>query len=584
MHKNLFSSKNTLVILIIVFFCCTFLLCFINVRSTFGPIHFDDELIYWKIATRLFKGDFDISKDNHYPPLYPLSLIPAFYFFGPNNTYKAAKVINAIFIASAIFPSFLILRKFLEEKISLGIAIISILNPISIVISRVVISENLYYPLFLWAVFFSFNSYQADNKKNPIFQNIILGVILGLMLLTRYISLTIVPAFILIWWITRIDFRMLDIKKILRNLPSFFYVLIPIIFIFSFWLIRGLSQNVPVKELLGLTLTDHPNPNQLSIKNLIMWVIFYVSFSILIMSPYLSLFILFITRFKKDQDDSEILLWLVSVLIIVLSILIPSIMHSWRANYNYPIPIRLQGRYLLYFGPLFMFTFYIFIGRYKPLVKARISKWHYLIISMGMVFLSGAFLFLGFIFLDKPLSISISSPDGYLFGSSPILFILVVIVLNFFTLILITKNKQLLFSVASFLLVFLFVFGNVNIFNKILFPKQIHNHEVIILIDKYKELSGNSGFSKEEISLEIPNTTKATIIKYWINALQFNGYENIRYHLVGNNDLQEQFILRMTIFPYEMSLVNCKDIENDVYYYTSFSQSGFSYCIILTSL
>ena len=38
-------------------------------------------------------------------------------------------------------------------------------------------------------------------------------------------------------------------------------------------------------------------------------------------------------------------------------------------------------------------------------------------------------------------------------------------------------------------LVLLFAVGSVNIFNEFLFPKQIHNCEVMALIEKYKELT-----------------------------------------------------------------------------------------------
>ena len=67
-------------------------------------------------------------------------------------------------------------------------------------------SENIYYPLFLWAVFFSFNPNHEGNNKPSIFKNTVFGVILGFMLLTRYTALVQVPAFLFIWWITQPKF------------------------------------------------------------------------------------------------------------------------------------------------------------------------------------------------------------------------------------------------------------------------------------------------------------------------------------------------------------------------------------------
>ncbi|RPI32867.1 MAG: hypothetical protein EHM54_11400 [Nitrospiraceae bacterium] len=60
------------------------------------------------------------------------------------------------------------------------------------------------------------------------------------------------------------------------------------------------------------------------------------------------------------------------MIVIILSavFLATAIQHSWRASYNYPVPDRVIGRYVMHLMPLWLIAFMIVLKKIKNVVHS----------------------------------------------------------------------------------------------------------------------------------------------------------------------------------------------------------------------
>lgn len=120
-----------------------------------APIVFDDELAYQKLAQSLGEtGRLALfgKQGLSYSPLYPLLLSPLYAaHLSATEAYDAALVVNCLLFALASFPLYRIARYVLSPTRSLVAVALSALAPLMLY-SSYVMSENLAYPLFLFAV------------------------------------------------------------------------------------------------------------------------------------------------------------------------------------------------------------------------------------------------------------------------------------------------------------------------------------------------------------------------------------------------------------------------------------------------
>ena len=120
-----------------------------------SPWILPDEILYSNIARSIADGG---------PPevrgvsavgwgvVYPALIAPAWALFAdPVWAYHAALVINALLMSSAAIPAYLLARLFVSSRVSLAVAAMTVLVP-SMAYTGVVMTENAFYPLFLWSV------------------------------------------------------------------------------------------------------------------------------------------------------------------------------------------------------------------------------------------------------------------------------------------------------------------------------------------------------------------------------------------------------------------------------------------------
>lgn len=182
-----YMCKNNVFSLFILFFSVVLLKILLS-PMILCPTIFYDEIIYLQMAQNNLFGN----QITHYPPLYPffISLFPS---DGVHTSYFIAKNLNIFISSLIIFPTYFLSTFFLNKRLSLIIGFFSLFIPVGFTYSFLIMSENLFFPLFLISVYLIFKS-EKENKK---WLYSITGIIMGFAVLARLIGLVLIVTFML---------------------------------------------------------------------------------------------------------------------------------------------------------------------------------------------------------------------------------------------------------------------------------------------------------------------------------------------------------------------------------------------------
>lgn len=174
-----------------------------------SPWVFGDAYVYTaKTRAILAEGNFNFD-EYHYggpqiPPLYSIALLPAYMFNDMSTAYRAMLVWNAFLSTLTIFPIFLIARNILnqnggqseregegttrahdnKERQALLIAAAAGLLPGTWGYVPMIMSENLFFPLVAWSVYFMYRKW-----------HIALGLTLASLMLTKATAIAFIAAY-----------------------------------------------------------------------------------------------------------------------------------------------------------------------------------------------------------------------------------------------------------------------------------------------------------------------------------------------------------------------------------------------------
>lgn len=169
------------------------------------PYWSGDEYVYKSIAAGIWHfghhGFLTYSMISHSVELpnllYPYLISPAFAL--GENFYIGVRLINAIVINMAIFPSYLIARKYLAQTSALAAASLCIAIPF-INIGAFAVTEVLFFPLFLLSVWIAIESI---GRKYSIGWALAFGLVAAILLNVRLNAMVMVPAYLFsLLWIT----------------------------------------------------------------------------------------------------------------------------------------------------------------------------------------------------------------------------------------------------------------------------------------------------------------------------------------------------------------------------------------------
>ncbi len=218
------------------------------------PYWSGDEYVYKTIAAGIWHyghhgelTDTMVSHSVNLPNLlYPYLISPAFAL--GENFYFGVRLINALVINMAIFPCYLIARKFLDRAPALATSSIAIAIPF-VNIGAFAVTEVLFFPLFLLCIWVAIESIE---KPKSIMWIISFGIIAAVLMNVRLNALVLMPAYLFsfLW----ISIKRNHAKDLIRR-PYWFLAIVA--FIVTHILLQYLLGAKEIGEL-GLY-TKHAN-------------------------------------------------------------------------------------------------------------------------------------------------------------------------------------------------------------------------------------------------------------------------------------------------------------------------------------
>jgi len=381
--------------------------------TAYGPLGRGDEMTYYDTADALYRGFFSPKDSNHYPPLYPLSLVVTLVFKA--WTFEGIKLLNAVFSSSLIFPVYFIARLHVDKKHAFLAALLSCFIPYHLVFPRRILSENLFFPLFSWAMLITYA--QPKTPRYRLAWDIVNGALVAALYLTRYITLASIPFFLLSWWIKPFQGEISLFKPGIRKAAHFAILILAMLLVFSPWLILGLREGVPLKLLLGFGIASRTTEAQLTIPRFLEWVLLYACYFILVAAPVLQLLLVSLRQIDIKNWRKGFNRLIIQVLALMAGFYAAVTRHSWRAYYNADLPSAIMGRYLIVFSVLYFIIAVIAVDRFKP--ENYKSPWHFIvfaqIVPFGLVTFAYFTLIKGMVVpTDGDLLKSLGSVDGFL--------------------------------------------------------------------------------------------------------------------------------------------------------------------------
>jgi hypothetical protein len=162
------SARTAFICIVGIFVFSTALRIALGFR-VHAPTVFSDEIGYQKLAQSIGRtGRLALFNEEglSYSPLYSLVLSPI-YALGASasSAYSLTKIVNAVLISLAIFPTYKIARFILPRRSSLLVAGLSPLAPL-MTYSSFTVSENLAYPLCLLAIWAMLHAVRAPSIRS----------------------------------------------------------------------------------------------------------------------------------------------------------------------------------------------------------------------------------------------------------------------------------------------------------------------------------------------------------------------------------------------------------------------------------
>ena len=197
---SFFQSSHCMVLFVCILFLASVFIRF--QLSDFPKVFrvFQDELRYLSIAESLGEGR-GIAIYNHATDfqkiLYSITLIPAFFFSEKAVQIKAICFINAAIMSSGIFPVYLLAKKLLAKRSHIVLTLAVFLVSSEFSYTLVFMSEVLYMPLGLWAVylFYQIITLPENSARNTVaFYGVVFGIVVYLLYLNKEIALSFLIA------------------------------------------------------------------------------------------------------------------------------------------------------------------------------------------------------------------------------------------------------------------------------------------------------------------------------------------------------------------------------------------------------
>lgn len=552
--------------LIILFFALvlvkTIMAYFITV-----PVAFSDDYSYAMMARSFHnEGNFFLHGQpfKHFPPLYPLLISPAYVFSNMNHVFFAIKIINAIISSLIIIPVWFLAKEFMPKKKAFWAVFISAILPLNLIISNYIMSEGLFYTLFIFMVFLT---YKAITEEKSLWYGLS-GLSIGLAYLTKASGIVLVVAFATISLYSMIKKKTIRLKENLMAAGMFMIVTLP------WFLYMGKYFGFTINGILGwygneITLMTSNEHRILAFGT---WIILYFTYLLIAGSIVFPLKITETINFKEEKKN---IFWLITGISTLLFIIV-------AANHNLG-PVKYEtffswltgrpiGRYVEMILPLIIIG-----GMMSSVRKIGRSVW----IGMGTLLVFGAMLAFFPLFPINNISLSWLGAINYvtevLFHSTAAKYTIVSVIVTAAALItalaviysLIEIKKMNLQRLLPFVIIFFIMNGIIGYGALYITAKNWQNNEQVkmgiwfndnigankrVLID----MRDNGTYSHRDINGTYqlyPDGTFDTLYGFFMNA-------DLRYGNVENNSGYDYIITK-----HKIMLPVIYETENDIKIY-----------------
>lgn len=165
-------------------------------RDIVAPFIFVDELVWSELARSIADEGRPLLRDEPNPGyslVYPLVVSPAYLVFDAlPHSYAAVKVLNACLMSLAAVPAYALARRVVSSRLALLGALLAVAIP-SLVYTGTVMTENVFYPLFLTLVLALVSVLERPTARRVA----VLGALLALAYATRVQAAVLLPAALL---------------------------------------------------------------------------------------------------------------------------------------------------------------------------------------------------------------------------------------------------------------------------------------------------------------------------------------------------------------------------------------------------
>jgi len=213
-------------------------------------------------------------------------------------------------------------------------------------------SENLAMLLFMSVMVLA-----VDGMKGSNWRAIVLGLVLGLSFLTKYLFLPAIFIIILYWFLAN---RLGDVSVSLLNKNNIIKVallLVGLALAIFPWVLFSIYSNLPLYKAFGGGISGIRSAD-ISVFSFIQFALAYFSYLVLSNAPMLMPLLLFGVPLIRRDIRRRLITKDVAFLLLVFMLAglywLVGTQHSFGAVYNYPVPQNIQGRYLMYLTPLLM--------------------------------------------------------------------------------------------------------------------------------------------------------------------------------------------------------------------------------------
>ncbi len=557
--------------LLLISFVCLIIVKSLLVSLVPAPSMFSDEYEYAKMAQSFwYEHNVNVHdvQSNAYPPLYAIVISISYALNDMRIVYLAMKILNVILTSLAIFPAYLLARKLMDEKTAFASALIVGLLPGAFSFAPFIMSENLFFPLSMFAIYFL---YKTITEKSWL-SGLLAGIFAALAFFTRTMGIAIIATIFLYALVSL--FNALFLKK-RANMKLLAALILSLAGLFAVWIAKNA---IIISPLLQQYSSPPHVPPEYSIMQsaalFIFWLVVYFSYMTIATGFFPMLNILN----RKNYENTKPFFILLGVVLAISLIIVArqNMTSALLGTTIFNLTGRPIGRYLEFLFPL------IIIGGFASFGRTRLKKTvSYSLIAICIVSL---IILSSFVLLpvnNEALSIigGLKVAYEHLFGTINLLsagyFLfsaLIAILLTFaIRAILINRNKK--YALISILAIF---FIATNILNYIIVMENSREYwyegeqmQLGLWINDRKEFADKTFLIDERDEGKIMKTNQESLYEKGTDALP--GASTIMGFWLNNpikirnvNDLQG---IDYVLSKHQLDLPIVKQTEGNIYLY-----------------